>query len=491
VLGVIVQTCQGGLKGEQANGVCRLLGVPYAAAPVGARRWQGPEPVEAWTGVREATRLPPAPPQVTSGSPGAGTLPGLEVGETNEDCLYLNVWTPDGARRAPVMVWIPGGAFTTGGAGIPMYDGAQLAKRHGVVVVTVTYRVGALGFAAVPGSTPNRGLLDQVAALTWVRDNIEQFGGDPTNVTVFGESAGGGSVLHLLAMPSARGVIRRAIVQSGATDLTLTADQAGAVAARFLAALGGDLAADIGRLLDAQQAAMFETMADVGTMPYHPCVDGEVVVARPLEAVADAPVDLLIGTTRDEMRMFLDPRPLDRERLVRRAGRYLALLGGREEDGEALVATYEGDPHLPTETDVWSAIQTDGEMRRPADAMAAAHTKAAPTYVYRFDQPMGGSLGHLGACHASDLPYPFGTFLQAGWSDVVTPDAYAVSDMVQAAWAAFARTGDPSCDEAGQWPAYDVDTRPTMLFGPEPGVVDDPHGERRRAWADFAAMTGS
>jgi para-nitrobenzyl esterase len=490
---VIVTTRAGRLEGVDGDGVGAFLGIPYAQPPVGARRWQAPEPAAAWTGTRRATELPPGAPQPEIGIPGTGTLPGLDVERTDEDCLYLNVWAPVGATSAPVMVWLPGGAFMTGGAAIPLYDGTRLAARHGVVVVTVTYRLGALGFAAVPGMTPNRGLLDQVAALHWVRDNIDAFGGDAGNVTVFGESAGGGAVVHLMAMPSAGGLFRRAIVQSGATDLTLTADQAGSVAARFTSALGTDLAAPVDRVLDAQQEAIAATMADVGAMPFHPFVDGEVVASRPMVAMPDAGVDLLIGTTRDEMRMFLDPRSadLDRGRLVRRAGRYLASLGADDDGAESLVATYDDDPHLPSPADVWSAIQTDGEMRRPADAMAGAHTKGGPTFVYRFDQPLAGPLAHFRACHASDLPYPFGTIDCPGWADVVGDGAVRVSDAVQAAWASFARAGDPSCDEVGKWPQYDLERRATMLLAPESHVVDDPDGARRRQWAELAPMTGS
>ena len=312
-----------------------FLGIPYAEPPVGERRWQAPEPVPPWTGNAGAATMPPAPPQPTAGTPGGATLPGIDVDRTDEDCLYLNVWSPPGASGAPVMVWLPGGAFVTGGAAIPLYDGARLAAR-GVVVVTVTYRVGAFGFAAIPGCPPNRGLLDQVEALRWVRDNIGAFGGDPGNVTVFGESAGGGSTLHLMAMPSARGLFRRAIVQSGATDYTLSPDQAASVAAQFLSALDGDpRTAPVEQVLAAQNEAMLAGFAEVGPMPFHPFVDGEVIASRPIGAMAHSEVDLLIGTTRDEMRMFLDPSAadLDRDRLTRRAARYLGSLGGP--DGRA------------------------------------------------------------------------------------------------------------------------------------------------------------
>jgi para-nitrobenzyl esterase len=417
-------------------------------------------------------------------------VPGTDVGETDEDCLYLNVWAPAGASDAPVLVWIPGGGFITGGASAPTYDGARLAAR-GVVVVTVTYRVGALGFAAVPGRPPNRGLLDQVEALRWVRSHIETFGGDPANVTVFGESAGGGSVLHLMAMPSAAGLFARAIVQSGATDYTLDHEQAAAVATHFVAGLDDGLAAPVDQLLAAQAAAMMAGFGEVGPMPFHPYVDGEVVPCRPLDAMGASDVDLLIGTTRDEMRMFVDPRAAElvRERVVKRAGRYLAALGGPVPAAEELVSLYDGDPHLATPGDVWSAIQTDGEMRRPADAMAAAHTASgAATYVYRFDEPLTGRLAHLRACHAADLPFPFGTVDRAGWDEVVGPGAPGLVDAIQSAWVAFARDGDPSYDDLGSWPGYDAGRRATMLLSARSQLVADPDGDRRERWAELAPM---
>ena len=487
---MIATTRAGKLEGLDLDGVTAYLGIPYAAAA----RWHRPEPVTAWTGARAATRLAPGPPQPATALPAAAALPGTDVEATAEDCLYLNVWAPDGVTSAPVMVWLPGGAFISGSASLPLYDGARLATGQQVVVVTVTYRVGVLGFAAVPECPPNRGLLDQVAALEWVRESIDVFGGDPGNVTVFGESAGAGSILHLMAMPSARGLFQRAIVQSGATDHTLTVDQAASVTTRFLDALRGDLSAPVERILAAQADTIVTAMADVGPMPLHPFVDGELVTTRPVAAMGDVDVDLLIGTTRDEMRMFLDPASasLDRDRVIRRTARYLASLGAADVAAESLVSRYDDDPHLPTPGDMWSAIQTDGEMRRPADAVAAAHLASGrATFVYRFDEPLSGRLAHLGACHASDLPYPFGAVDCCGWPDVLGPGASALADAMQSAWAAFARNGDPSCDELGHWPHHDAAHRATMLLADKPELVDDPAGDRRRSWTEIAPVSGS
>jgi para-nitrobenzyl esterase len=225
-------------------------------------------------------------------------------------------------------------------------------------------------------------------------------------------------------------------------------------------------------------------------MPFHPFLDGAVVASRPVDALTTSDVDLLIGTTRDEMRMFLDPRSaeLDLDRLTRRTARYLPSLGGSAEAAPEVVARYDDDPHLPTPGDVWSAIQTDGEMRRPAAAVADAHSGGPrATFAYRFDEPLAGTLAHLGACHASDLPYPFGTVDR--WAEVLGPGAPALADAVQAAWVAFAAGGDPSCPQVGSWPAYATDQRTTMLLSAEAsGSVDDPDGGRRQAWADLAPV---
>ena len=245
------------------------------------------------------------------------------------------------------------------------------------------------------------------------------------------------------------------------------------------------------QVLAAQNEAMLAGFTEVGPMPFHPFVDGEVIASRPVGAMAGSDVDLLIGTTRDEMRMFLDPSAgdLDRDHLTRRVARYLGSLGGPDDAAGSLVAQYDGDPHLPNAGDVWSAIQTDGEMRRPSDAMAEAHTASdRATFVYRFDEPLAGRLAHLRACHAADLPYPFGTVDRCGWAEVLGPDAPALADAVQTAWVAFARDGDPSCDELGPWPAYDVDRRATMLLAGQSRLVDDPDGSRRHRWAELAPI---
>jgi para-nitrobenzyl esterase len=512
----IVETRSGRLEGRPADerGVRAWRGVPYAAAPVGKRRFQLAAPVPSWTGVRPASERAAAPLQAVGPAAGPGLVPGMDPGPISEDCLYLDVWVPPGATPAdprPVMVWIPGGAFSMGAGSLPTYDGARLAAEGDVIVVSISYRLGALGFLVLDGVQPNVGLVDQAVALAWVQDNIAVFGGDRDNVTVFGESAGGGSICHLLAARLARGLFRRAIVQSGATGLTLTVDSAARVAERLLAAAG---VADVAGLralpgeaiVAAQTKATWELFETVGVMPFHPCFDGGVVKDWPLaqrHAGHAANVDLLIGTTAQEMLLYTDlgEPDLDRDRLVKRLARYLdgrpdrgPIVPGRALSADELLSVYEQTAGASHETQgsralalIWSDIQTDGEMTTWAERTASAHAEHQPaTYRYVFTWEAAARDGALGAHHAVDLPFTFGTFDVDGWGDWVGftgpgSAADAVGVDLRRRWTAFAHTGSPGAD----WPRYrggpDGD-RSCYLFGRDPGVVADWHGERRRAW---------
>jgi para-nitrobenzyl esterase len=306
---------------------------------------------------------------------------------------------------------------------------------------------------------------------------------------VFGESAGGGSILHLLGSPASSGLIRRAIVQSGATTLTLSADQTGEVAERVRQALRSAGVADareapVGQLLSAQARVAADMLPVLGAMAFHPAIDGATVVGPPVDAVGASDVPLLIGTTRDELNMYADPSasPLAPDHLVRRAARYLPRYG--VSDPQPVLAAYAD---LPASA-AWATMRTDAEMWLPA--VAVAESNAAPTFAYRFDWPAAPPKEWLGACHAIDIPFTFGTFGEAGWADFVgwaqrPEEADALCGRLQQAWAAFAATGDPSTTDV--WPVYDADRRATMILDSDSGLIDDPRADVRRAWDAGAA----
>ncbi|MGO9874168.1 MAG: carboxylesterase/lipase family protein [Acidimicrobiia bacterium] len=480
LLGMVeIATPAGRLLGTSTQiAACRVhayRGIPFATAT----RFAAPVRVPAWSRTRDATEYGPAAPQPVGG-PLDGLVPGAFRGTTSEQgCLTLNVWTQAApqatgrsGQRRPVLVWFPGGAFTIGASSQPVYDGTQFCAEQNVVFVTANYRLGALGFldARGIGGVANSGLRDAIAALEWVHDNIEAFGGDPDCVTAFGESAGGGVVLHLCASPLARGLFGGAIVQSGATFNTLDETRATRVTEALVAELGlADAAVltevPVEQLIQAQAASALALLPTVGMMPFHPMVDGDVLVQTPLAAFdsgAAADVALVIGTTTDEMRLFVDlsgPGP-PRDRLCSRVARYAKVDASRAAE---IVATYETELGTNDSNEVWAAVFTDVEMQRPAAALRDAHRAHGPTYSYLFGWP--AAQVRLGACHGIDIPFTFGNFVD-GWAEFVGVDdtARRLGKTLRDAWTAFAHTGDPG------WPT----TPSTMTFDRDPAVVDDP-----------------
>lgn len=405
-------------------------------------------------------RYGPSCPQVADAF--GAVIPGLGVDEVDEDCLYLNVWAPDGARDLPVMVWVPGGAFVTGGAATPTYHGARLAA-HGVVVVTINYRLGALGFDG-----GNWGLMDIQAALDWVQAGIAAFGGDPAAVTVFGESAGAGAILHLLATPGIAGRVRRAILQSPGSSV-IRPSAAARLHSAFRDALKGEPSqAPVEEILRAQESAAAAMAGSLGPMPWHPVVDGQLVTDVPAAAITSGSadgVDLLIGSTTEEMRLF-SAAAMDEatpEEVAELVQGFLAAAAGMEMDrGEVmeLLAPYADLGGRER----FAAVATDYSLRAPAmqvaDAMAGT---GAATYAYAF----GWRAPEWGACHAVDLPFTFGTVGEAGWDAFLGAGVNAehVAEQVMSAWAAFAATGDPSTSLVGAWPRYHAPERMTMVIG--------------------------
>jgi para-nitrobenzyl esterase len=489
----VVKTRAGEVRGHITQGVSAFKGVPYAAPPFGVNRLRPPQPVRPWRGVREALAYGPKTPQPPYPPPIDVLIPELTV--PGEDCLTLNIWSRDlGSVGQPVMVWIPGGLFEYHATGAsPWYDGSRFA-RDGVVCVTINYRVGAEGFLYLGAANANRGLLDQVAALEWVQENIAAFGGDPDNVTIFGESAGAMSVGTLLAMPRATGLFRHAIAQSGAAHNVSSVGTAQRIAHRLAEKLGivatREAIAAVG--LDRLLAAQAELRADlighpdpegwgaevVATMlPWQPAVDGEVVPAPPIDRVvagAGAGIDLMVGTNLDENRLFLVPGgAIDQVTDAALAAAVAAY--GLPVD--VTVAAYREAHPGASAGDVLAAIQTDWYWRIPAIRLADAHvTQGSATYMYEFAWRSPQFEGRLGACHGAEIPFVFDT-LGSGTELLWGPaPPQRLADVMHAAWVAFAASGD--CG----WPRYDLRRRATMRFDTTSAVVEDPRSAERARW---------
>ncbi len=474
-----IEVTGGVVRGGSEGDLAVWRGIPYAELPV---RFAAPQPPAAWDGIREAQRFGPPPPQpAVFGMDSLATETAYGDGDS---WLTVNVWSPDLGGRLPVMVWIQGGAYTFGMSGLPEYDGSNLAG-DGVVVVTFNYRVGLEGFGYVEGLPANRGLLDQVAALEWVQANIAAFGGDPDRVTVFGQSAGGGSVAALLAMPRAAGLFHRAIAQSvPGTFFTprLAADITRACAAE-LGLEPGDLPTVEPRLLptasDALSAAMGQRagrwgLAAHALIPFAPVVDGEVLPATPWQGLTGQ-VELMAGHTRHEQRL-------------------LTLLSGQlgtitEAQAHEAADIFGPDPQryreaFPDPQELYEVVRSDWLFRMPSLQLAEAQLRAGGrAHVYELTWPAPGMGGVLGACHGLDVPLVFGNLTLGQPAMLIgdpTAEAAALSEQMRHAWTEFAKSGDPG------WPAYD--TGLTRLFDVEAEVTAYPEQVSREIWQDYPTV---
>ena len=508
-----VETSKGGLRGVEEDGLFIFRGVHYARPPVGEMRFRPPEEASPWTGVRDATQFGSRAMQVPNEALEA--ILGRPEGQPplEEDCLHLNVWTPglDGKRR-PVMVWIHGGGFAIGAGSDPIYDGRALASRD-VVVVTINYRLGPFGFLCVPGfaASPdepcaNFGILDQIAALKWVRSEIEAFGGDSSNVTVFGESAGAMSIGTLLGSPLAGGLFDKAILQSGAAHQAIGEGLAAKGADEFAQALGISApdaaslrAPPAGAILEAQAKLEAESgwavRRSLGLgLRYQPVIDGRVVPALPIESVrrgSSENVPILIGTTLDEYKLFASLVPRLRDVSEDEAAKRVSyLLPDRDiERGRYMLHAYRLARHSRRERtepyDLVCAIVTDFVFRVPADRLAEAQsTQQESVFTYRLDwcSPVGE--GILGACHAIDVPFVFGTQrLTRRWLGQ-GDDVNALARTIGDAWVAFARSGDPRTD-ALAWPRFEPASRKTMVLDRECRVEVRPREPERVCWNEI------
>lgn len=490
VVSATVEIAQGKLQGVARDGVLRFNGIPFAKPPTGHLRWRMPEEPEAWAGVRDASRFGNIAPQVESAS---GAVLGGTPGTRSEDCLYLNVQTPacDAGKRA-VMVWIHGGGFNTGAGGVGTYNGKYIVPRGDIVLVTINYRLGAFGFLNLHDASDGRlpgtgaeGLADQIAALKWVEKNIAAFGGDPDNVTIFGESAGGMSVGSLLASPGARGLFHKAIPQSGASDIGYTRDLAAKVARHVLDKLGSadPLGVPWETILDVQKEIL-SAPRELGLgMPFAPTIDGTILPKRAIECVAEGSakgVPLITGTTRDEWKLFTVAathlRNMDEARLRKMT---TALVG--DEHADAVLKGYTQGSAFER----WNQLMTDHSFFVPATRLLEAQAAHAPVYAYRFDWESPFMDGALGSCHALELGFTFGTCRIKGAAPFFGsgPEAEALSECMMDAWIAFAKSGNPSNDTSGAWLRYDTAKRATMIFGDGAAhMTSAPNEERRKAW---------
>ncbi len=466
-----VETGLGTVRGLCRDGACIWKGIPYAAPPVGPLRFRPPRPPLPWTGERDATR---------SGAVAVQGRESMMSGVSDktamsEDCLTLNVFAPavpaDGAKL-PVVVWIHGGAFVMGSGSMPLYSGTSFAARHGIVTVTLNYRLGLLGLLYLGdlGGDPagNACLLDQVAALAWVRDHIGAFGGDPDDVAIMGESAGGMSIANLLVMPAARGLFHRAILQSGAGSLEPpTRADATAAARATLAALDTDVAGLADVPVERLLALQGQLTKERGLAAFAPFVDGVTIPGVPIELVRAgtcAQVPLLLGTNRDEWKLFdlilPDATAALRGALERRLG---AAFG-------PMLAAYASA----------SDLLGDLVFRIPMLRLADAHH--APVHVYRFDvaSPV------FGAAHALELPFvwnqlanPLAKLLLGGDTAPLQP----IADQVHDTWAAYIKTGEPAGGGLPAWPRYDAARRRTLIIDKSCRVEDDPGAAQRDVWS--------
>jgi para-nitrobenzyl esterase len=493
----VVHTTQGPVTGVDAGAVQIFKGIPYAEAPIGPLRWRPPVARTPWSEPLACQHVGPFAPQ--NQSPLEGMLGG-SAPPIGDDCLSVNIWTPaaDDARR-PVLFWIHGGAFVTGSGATPWYDGSSFATQHDVVVVTINYRLGALGFlhlADIGGpaweGSGNLGVLDQSFALRWVSENIAAFGGDPDSVTIFGESAGGMSVGTQLGLPASKGLFRRAIAQSGAAAHVHSRESGTAAARAFLAEVGvgedelhrlQDLPLE--EILRAQEVVNRQRGDVAGGLPYMPCADGVTLPVPPQEAVAAgsaAGVDLLVGTNLDEMTLFTiadaSLASLDDDGLRKRFG----VLFGADRAAEA-VETYRKDRGQASNAQLWNAALADRVFRAPAARLADAQSQHGATYAYLFTWASTAFGGRLGSTHALEIPFVFDNLDATGVAFLtgdITEEMRALATWMNAAWASFARTGDPG----DAWRRWEPSTRPTMVIAGDRQEVElDPAGHELSLWS--------
>lgn len=505
-----VTTKSGKLEGDFQDGIYVFKGIPYAAAPVGNLRWMPPQPTTPWNGVRPAKQYGATAPQnMMAASSNSRFTPSFGDVPQSEDCLFLNIWTPglDDARR-PVMFWIHGGAFIIGAGSESFLDAGILAKRGDIVLVSINYRLGAPGFmnlneitsGKIP-STGNEGLLDQIAALEWVQENIAAFGGNPDNVTISGFSAGGMSVGTLLGLPAARGTFHKAMNRSGAANIIGTLEGAIDISKQYLGILGlkgndidGIRNLTTQQILDGQQRLSEKLREQENrTTPFQPVVDGKILPELPMLAIRKGSaknVTLMSGNSRDELKSMnaMNPslRNLDEAGLIKRLNTMLP-----PELVPGLVQTYRDSIQQGGATvkplDILGSVNTDMMFRIPTIRLVEAQRdNGVRAYNYLFVYKSPALDGALGAMHGLDNPFLFGS-LDADFTGN-TPDVQSLATKIQDSCIAFTHTGDPSCESAGKWPEYGT-SRMTMVWDKDARIEAAPFEAERQAWDSYDILS--
>ena len=490
--GATVETSAGKVRGVVTDRVNAFKGIPYGASTAGDRRFLPPAKPAAWTGIKDTIEWGPEAPQVSPHTEIPEVLATIPVTGMSEDCLRLNVWSREmgAGKRLPVMVWLHGGGFTSGNGSYTMYDGTNLARKRDVVTVTINHRLNSFGFldlsqigGAKYAQASNAGMLDTIAALQWVRDNIANFGGDPNNVTIFGQSGGAGKVSTLLAMPGAKGLFHRAIVQSGSNLRGVSVSDATKSAQALMAKLNVKTADEL------QKVPMDQLIQATNTTPglrLAPVLDGTTLPRDPFSPDApplSADVPVLLGTVETEVTFFpgVQMDPIDDAALLARVKQ-----ATRADDAQTkhLIDLYrKGRPGV---SNIDLALTLESDLRFRPGVVAEAELKSAqkaPVYMYYFNWRSPVREGKLKTFHTLEIPFVTENVDNATSMTGMGQDRYALQDKMSAAWAAFARTGNPSHKGLPTWPKFDTTQRATMILGNQCKVVNDPNGEERKALA--------